>query len=171
MQITENILAARGFTRVSNPAEADLAVGFTLGGREKIQVNSYPEFYRGDYGGWGWGGGYYGGYIRPSGTSANLAWQGNRANNKEDAREPGASTGEHFLRLPLRATSQSSRFPRQPSLDNRLCWAQKDFCKSCLYGFRRHSGAWELTYAFVVFVKVFSRNRHFHTAVSQLIAG
>ena len=93
VQITENIMAARGFTRVSNPEEADLAVGFTLGGREKIQVNSYPEFYRGDYGGWGWGGGYYGGYIRPSGTSASLAWQGNRGNNKEDAREPGASTG------------------------------------------------------------------------------
>jgi hypothetical protein len=62
VQITENILAARGFTRVSNPEEADLAVGFTLGGREKIQVDSYPEFYRGGYGGWGWGGGYHGGY-------------------------------------------------------------------------------------------------------------
>jgi len=66
VQITENIMAARGFTRVSNPEEADLAVGFTLGGREKIQVDSYPEFYRGDYGGWGWGGGYYGGYSGQS---------------------------------------------------------------------------------------------------------
>ena len=51
VQITENILAARGFTRVSNREEAHLAVGFTLGGREKIQVDSYPEFYRGGYGG------------------------------------------------------------------------------------------------------------------------
>ena len=54
VQITENILSARGFTRVSNAEEADLAVGFTLGGRDKIQVDSYPEFYRGGYGGWGW---------------------------------------------------------------------------------------------------------------------
>lgn len=40
VQITENILRARGFTRISNPEEADLAVGFTSGGRQKIQVNS-----------------------------------------------------------------------------------------------------------------------------------
>jgi hypothetical protein len=62
VQITANILAARGFTRVSNPEKADLAVGFTLGEREKIQVDSYPEFYRGSYRGWSWGGGYHGGY-------------------------------------------------------------------------------------------------------------
>jgi len=59
MQITENILASRGLTRVSDPESADLAVGFTLGGREKIQVNSYPQTYRSHYGRWGWGGGYY----------------------------------------------------------------------------------------------------------------
>jgi len=66
VQITANILAARGFTRVSNPEKADLAVGFTLGEREKIQVDSYPEFYRGGYGRWGWGSGYYGGYSGQS---------------------------------------------------------------------------------------------------------
>jgi len=49
VQITENILSARGFTRVSNAEEADLAVGFTLGGRDKIQVDSY----HGGYGGYG----------------------------------------------------------------------------------------------------------------------
>ena len=38
---------------------ADLAIGFTVGARDKIQVNSYPETYRGGYGRWGWGGGYY----------------------------------------------------------------------------------------------------------------
>jgi hypothetical protein len=72
VQITENILTARGFTRVSNPEEADLAVGFTLGGREKIQVNSYPEHYRGGYGGWGWGGGYHGGYGGYSAQSVDV---------------------------------------------------------------------------------------------------
>ena len=59
MQITENLMAARGFTRVAEKKDADLAVGFTLGARDKIQVNSYPETYRAGYGRWGWGGGYY----------------------------------------------------------------------------------------------------------------
>lgn len=59
MQITENIMAARGFTRIADPENADLAVGFTLGARDKIQVNSYPETYRAGYGAWGWGGGYH----------------------------------------------------------------------------------------------------------------
>jgi len=72
VQITENILVARGFTKVSNPEEAHLAVGFTLGGREKIQVDSYPEFYRGGYGGWGWGRGYYGGYGGYGGQSVDV---------------------------------------------------------------------------------------------------
>ncbi|MBT3832982.1 MAG: DUF4136 domain-containing protein [Gammaproteobacteria bacterium] len=61
IQITENILSARGYTRVSDRKEANFTVGFTLGGRDKIQVTSYPESYRGNYGSWGWGGrGYYG---------------------------------------------------------------------------------------------------------------
>lgn len=59
MQITENIMAARGFTSVADRDSADLAVGFTVGARDKIQVNSYPEPYRYGYGRWGWGGGYY----------------------------------------------------------------------------------------------------------------
>ena len=61
VQVTENILSARGFTRVADRESADVAVGFTVGGREKIQVNSYPETYRTGYGRWGWGGGasYY----------------------------------------------------------------------------------------------------------------
>ena len=62
MQITENILAARGLTRISDPEKADLAIGFTLGARDKIQVNSYPQTYHSGYGRWGYGGrGYYGG--------------------------------------------------------------------------------------------------------------
>ncbi|MFP6807280.1 MAG: DUF4136 domain-containing protein [Pseudomonadales bacterium] len=63
MQTTENILAARGFKRVADPESADMAIGFTVGSRDKIQVNSYPETYRPYYGGYGrgWGGAYYGG--------------------------------------------------------------------------------------------------------------
>ena len=40
VQITENILSARGYTRISDRTKADFTVGFTLGGRDKIQVNS-----------------------------------------------------------------------------------------------------------------------------------
>lgn len=62
IQITENVLSARGFKRVADREAADIAVGFTVGSREKIQVNSYPETYRPYYGGYGrgWGGAYYG---------------------------------------------------------------------------------------------------------------
>lgn len=61
MQITENVLSARGFKRMEDRESADIAIGFTIGGREKIQVNSYPEPYRPYYGGYGrgWGGAYY----------------------------------------------------------------------------------------------------------------
>lgn len=65
IQTTENILSARGFKRVADRDLADMVVGFTVGGRDKIRVNSYPELYRPYYsrsvvGGPGWGGSYYG---------------------------------------------------------------------------------------------------------------
>lgn len=61
MSITEDALSAKGFSRVADAETADFAIGFTVGARDKIKVNSYPEPYRPYYGGWGWGGGYYGG--------------------------------------------------------------------------------------------------------------
>ena len=61
MRITDDAMQARGYTKVSNPEEADFAIGFTVGSRDKIQVNSYPSAYRPYYGGWGWGGPYYAG--------------------------------------------------------------------------------------------------------------
>ena len=59
---TDSVMQAKGFTKVEDPESADFAVGFTVGSREKIKVNSYPEPYRPYYGGWGWGAPYYGGY-------------------------------------------------------------------------------------------------------------
>jgi hypothetical protein len=75
MQITENVLSARGFTRVADRESADIAVGFTVGGREKIQVNSYPEPYRPYYGGYGrgWGGAYY---ATPTSTTVHQYTEG-----------------------------------------------------------------------------------------------
>lgn len=61
MRITDDAMQARGYTKVSNPEAADFAIGFTVGSRDKIKVNSYPASYRPYYGGWGWGGGYYAG--------------------------------------------------------------------------------------------------------------
>ena len=61
MQVTENVVSSRGLRRVADPEDADIAIAFTLGSREKIQVNNYPEPYRRYYGGWGWGGAYYSG--------------------------------------------------------------------------------------------------------------
>lgn len=62
MRIAEDNLNAKGFTLVANSEAADFAIGFTVGARDKIKVNSYPEPYRPYYGGWGgWGAPYYGG--------------------------------------------------------------------------------------------------------------
>ena len=61
MRITDENLQAKGFVKVDNPEEADFTVGFTVGARDKIKVNSYPEPYRPYYGAWRWGGTYYGG--------------------------------------------------------------------------------------------------------------
>jgi len=81
MQITENVLTARGINRVANPESADIAIAFTIGGRDKIQVNSYPEPYRPYYGGGyrgGWGGSYYG-YGMSASTSVQQYTEGTLA--------------------------------------------------------------------------------------------
>ena len=64
MSITDDVLQARGYTKVDDPEAADFAVSFTVGSRDKIRVNSYPEPYRPYYGGWGCCAPYgaYGGY-------------------------------------------------------------------------------------------------------------
>jgi hypothetical protein len=50
-------LGQRGFVLVSDPAAADFEVDFTIGARDRIDVNTYPVRYRGP---WAWGYGYYG---------------------------------------------------------------------------------------------------------------
>lgn len=61
MRITDENLQAKGFRKIADPEAADFAIGFTVGARDKVKVNSYPEPYRPNYGGWGWGAPYYGG--------------------------------------------------------------------------------------------------------------
>jgi hypothetical protein len=61
MNTIEDNLAMKGFTRIGDPEAADITISFTVGARDKIRVNNYPETYRGGYGAWGrgWGGSYY----------------------------------------------------------------------------------------------------------------
>lgn len=55
----ERNLAAKGFLQTRDPATADLVVSFSVGARDKIDVNSYPVGAGYRYGGgWGYGGGY-----------------------------------------------------------------------------------------------------------------
>jgi Domain of unknown function (DUF4136) len=44
-------LTAKGYQLASDPAAADFTVDFTIGSRERTDVNSYPP----PYVGWGWG--------------------------------------------------------------------------------------------------------------------
>lgn len=53
-------LIAKGFEFSDNRESADFVVSFTLGARDKIRVNSYPDSYRGvGAGRWGWGAPYH----------------------------------------------------------------------------------------------------------------
>ncbi len=89
MQVTENVLVARGFERVADRESADVAIAFTIGGRDKIQVNSYPEPYRPYYGGGyrgGWGGSYYG-YGMSTTTSVQQYTEGTLAIDIYDVKD------------------------------------------------------------------------------------
>ncbi|NMP32570.1 DUF4136 domain-containing protein [Thalassotalea sp. M1531] len=54
----ENAFAAKGYKLVNSPVEADFAISYTVGSRDKIKVDSFPATYRA---GFGWGRSYYGG--------------------------------------------------------------------------------------------------------------
>jgi hypothetical protein len=56
-QAIENELAAKGFQKAADPAAADFAVSYTVGGRDRVDVYSYPQPYAGP---WRWGAPYFG---------------------------------------------------------------------------------------------------------------
>ena len=56
-EAVDQALARKGYERVDDPAAADFVVDFTIGSRERIDVQSYPVPYRGP---WGWGYPYFG---------------------------------------------------------------------------------------------------------------
>jgi hypothetical protein len=57
-------LLRRGYQQTNDRASADFAVDFTIGSKERTDVNAYPDPYVGGGWGWGrrdwWGGGYWG---------------------------------------------------------------------------------------------------------------
>lgn len=57
----KSYLQSRGYVYVEEPAQADFAVDFTLGSKERTDIQSYPDPWMGPgwYGGPGWWGGPY----------------------------------------------------------------------------------------------------------------
>lgn len=56
----ENAFIAKGYKLVANAEDADFAISYTVGNRDKIKVSNYPSTYNA---GFGWGRGYYGGHY------------------------------------------------------------------------------------------------------------
>ncbi len=63
MSALSDALAVIGYRQVDDAASADFVLSFTIGSREKIEVNSYPSMsmgHRAGYPGhWGWGSAYH----------------------------------------------------------------------------------------------------------------
>lgn len=57
MTATRSELSRKGYRFTENRGQADFVVSFTLGGRDKIRVDSYPSTYHGAR--WGWGAPYH----------------------------------------------------------------------------------------------------------------
>ena len=55
-EAVENSFIAKGYTLIDSAEDADFAVSYTVGNRDKIKVNSYPATYNNSF---GWGRGYY----------------------------------------------------------------------------------------------------------------
>jgi hypothetical protein len=56
----EEAFKAKGYQLIENAEEADFAISYTVGNRDKIKVSSYPSTYNASF---GWGRGYYGGHY------------------------------------------------------------------------------------------------------------
>jgi len=60
VEAVEAELGAKGFRKTADRAAADFVVSYTVGARDRIDVLSYPEPYRGA---WGWGRPYFGSRV------------------------------------------------------------------------------------------------------------
>lgn len=55
-------LTARGYNYVSDVNAADFAISYTVGARDKVSVDTYPDFFFRDRVNWAWGGQYFRSY-------------------------------------------------------------------------------------------------------------
>lgn len=59
----------KGYRFTNSARNADIAVSYTVGARDKIELRHYPTTYVGGVGSWPWGARYYGyGYVSPFGV-------------------------------------------------------------------------------------------------------
>jgi hypothetical protein len=56
VEAIEKELTSKGYTRVAQRTAADFVVDYTVGARDRIEIDSYPLEFRGR---WGWGWPYY----------------------------------------------------------------------------------------------------------------
>jgi len=83
MSSVENVLQSKGYRLVANAESADFALGFTIGSREEVKVNTSPSM-SGAHIGYGyprrgvWGGAYYG-YPTPTQTTVRQYTKGTLA--------------------------------------------------------------------------------------------
>jgi len=61
-QIARDLLSAKGYRFVEDPAQADFLVGFGLGASDKLRIDTYPAAYRGQ---WHWRPGAHDVTVRP----------------------------------------------------------------------------------------------------------
>jgi hypothetical protein len=73
---TTTKLAAKGFSYVAEPSQADFAVDFSVGAQARLEASSYPTYFRG-----------------PSGSGAS-------GNEVDCASVPGVHFGERRIRYP-----------------------------------------------------------------------
>ena len=60
----------KGYRFTNSARNADIAVSYTLGARDKIELRHYPTTYVSSFRSWPWGARYYGfGYVSPFGTT------------------------------------------------------------------------------------------------------
>lgn len=109
MQSIRVALNGKGYREVRDPESADMAISFTVGSRDQIQVDSYPASYQA---GWGYRGSYYG-YGMGTETRVRQYTEGQLAVDVFDV------TSRHpaFHGTAVKKISESDRENQQSTLD------------------------------------------------------
>jgi hypothetical protein len=80
-------LIRKGYQLATDPSTADFTVDFTVGSKERTDINSYPTPYATmGWGGWGWGPGWWGGPYWGSSLDVRQVREGTLSIDVFDAR-------------------------------------------------------------------------------------